>query len=57
MIALDIAQTWSRSHTWLTDRQEIRIVRYSVAQLLLVSVLTASIAHIQTITPFIYFQF
>ena len=57
MIALDVAQTWSRSHTWLTDRHEIRIVRYSVAQLLLVSVLTASIAHIQTISPFIYFQF
>ncbi|MCK5245103.1 MAG: hypothetical protein KAJ90_07520, partial [Desulfobacterales bacterium] len=57
MIALDIAQIWSRSHTWLTDHHEIRIVRYSVAQLLFVSVLTASIAHIQTITPFIYFQF
>jgi D-alanyl-lipoteichoic acid acyltransferase DltB (MBOAT superfamily) len=57
MIALDVAQTWSRSHTWLTDRHEVRIVRYSVAQLLFVSVLTASIAHIQTITPFIYFQF
>lgn len=57
MIVLDVAQTWSRSHTWLTDRQEIRIVRYSIAQLLFVSVLTASIAHIQTITPFIYFQF
>lgn len=52
MLALDVAQTWCQSHTWLTDRQEIRIVRYTVAQLLLVSVLTASIAHIQTITPF-----
>lgn len=57
MIVLDVAQTWCRSHTWLTDRQEVRILRYSVAQLLFVSVLTASIAHIQTIIPFIYFQF
>ena len=57
MIVLDVAQIWSRSHTWLTDRHEVRILRYSVAQLLLVSVLTASIAHIQTIIPFIYFQF
>jgi alginate O-acetyltransferase complex protein AlgI len=57
MIALDVVQTWSRSHTWLTDRQEFRIVRYSAAQLLLVSILIASVAHMQTITPFIYFQF
>jgi D-alanyl-lipoteichoic acid acyltransferase DltB (MBOAT superfamily) len=57
MIVLDLAQTWSRSHTWLTERQEVKVLRYTVAQFLFVSVLTASIAHIQTITPFIYFQF
>jgi alginate O-acetyltransferase complex protein AlgI len=57
IIVLDVAQTWSRSHTWLTDRHEIRVVRYTLAQLLLVSVLSAAIAHVGIITPFIYFQF
>jgi D-alanyl-lipoteichoic acid acyltransferase DltB (MBOAT superfamily) len=57
MIFLDIAQMWGRSHTWLTDRHDIRIVRYSVAQLLLLSVLCAAIEHSGTTTPFIYFQF
>lgn len=57
LIALDVAQTWCKSHTWLTERQDIRALRYTVAQLLLVSVLAAAIAHVGTITPFIYFQF
>lgn len=57
MIVLDIAQTWSSSHTWITDHPNIRIVRYSVAQLLLVSTVIAAIGHMQTIIPFIYFQF
>jgi alginate O-acetyltransferase complex protein AlgI len=57
MIALDVLQTWSGSHTWLTDRQGVRVLRYTVAQFMFVSVLAAAIAHIQTIVPFIYFQF
>lgn len=57
LIALDVAQTWFGSHTWLTDRKDLRALRYTVAQLLLVSVLAATIAHVGTITPFIYFQF
>jgi alginate O-acetyltransferase complex protein AlgI len=57
LIALDLAQTWFGSHTWLTDRQDLSALRYPVAQLLLVSVLAAAIAHVGTITPFIYFQF
>ena len=57
MLSLDVAQTWSGSHTWLTDRQGIRYLRYSVVQLLFISVLSAAIAHMETITPFIYFQF
>jgi len=57
IIVLDVAQTWSRSHVWLTDRKELRVIRYVVAQLLFVSVLAAAIAHVDTTTPFIYFQF
>jgi D-alanyl-lipoteichoic acid acyltransferase DltB (MBOAT superfamily) len=57
MMLLDIAQVRVGSHTWLTDRRDMRLIRYAVAQLLFVSVITASIAHIQTVTPFIYFQF
>lgn len=56
-VLLDIAQSWSGSHTWLTDHSEARVVRYSIAQMILVSILSAAIAHIDTITPFIYFQF
>jgi alginate O-acetyltransferase complex protein AlgI len=57
MLTLDGVQTWSCSHTWLTDRREFGIVRYTVAQLMFFSVITAAIAHIKTVTPFIYFQF
>jgi len=57
IIALDVVQTWSGSHTWLTDRRDFGIVRYTVAQLMFVSIIIASIAHIQTVSPFIYFQF
>ena len=57
LIALDVAQTWFGSQTWLTDRKDLRALRYTVAQLLLVSVLAAAIAHIGSSTPFIYFQF
>jgi len=57
ILGLDVAQTWIGSQTWLTDRRELRPLRYAVAELLLVSVLCAVIAHLGTITPFIYFQF
>ena len=57
MLALDVVQTWSGSHTWLTDYHGLRVPRYAVAQVLLVSVLAAAVAHIKIITPFIYFQF
>lgn len=57
MIALDLAQTWCGSHTWLTDRQDARFLRYTVAQMIILSAISAAIAHLGTITPFIYFQF
>jgi D-alanyl-lipoteichoic acid acyltransferase DltB (MBOAT superfamily) len=57
LIALDIAQTLIGSQTWLTDRQKLKVVRYAVVQILLLSVLAAAIAHLGTLTPFIYFQF
>ena len=57
LVALDVAQTCFRSQTWLSDRQGLRGLRYTIAQLLFVSVLSAAIAHLGTISPFIYFQF
>lgn len=57
LIVLDAAQSWCKSPTWLAERRHHRALRYAVAQLLLVGVLAASIAHVGTITPFIYFQF
>jgi len=57
MVALDVAQTWSGSHTWVTERRDFRALRYTVAQFMLVSVLAGAIAHMQIIVPFIYFQF
>jgi len=57
LIALDVAQTWIGSQTWLTDRHQFKILRYTVAQILFLSVLAAAIAHLGTMTPFIYFQF
>lgn len=57
MIVLDVAQTWAKSHTWLADRRSFSYIRYGVAQVLFISVIASAIAHIQTITPFIYFQF
>jgi len=57
LIALDVAQTWIGCQTWLIDRSGISVVRYAVTGLLIVSIISASIAHIGTITPFVYFQF
>jgi D-alanyl-lipoteichoic acid acyltransferase DltB (MBOAT superfamily) len=57
VLALDLAQTWLKSQTWLTDRHEHTAIRYLVAQFLFFSTLAAAIAHVGTITPFIYFQF
>ncbi|MEN6321064.1 MAG: MBOAT family O-acyltransferase [Syntrophaceae bacterium] len=57
LIALDVAQTWIGNQTWISDIKKYKIVRYTVAQIMLLSVLAATIAHLDTITPFIYFQF
>ena len=57
LIALDIVQSCFASQTWLTDRWNHKFLRYAAAQLLLISVIAAAIAHVGTITPFIYFQF
>lgn len=57
IIILDIVQTWSGTHTWLTDTKSLRPLRYLAVQLLLISVLSAAVFHVNTIIPFIYFQF
>lgn len=57
MLALDVAQTWKSSHTWLTDRGQLGLLRYAVIMIMLLSILAASIAHMETVTPFLYFQF
>ena len=57
VLALDIMQVWRGSHTWLTDSLNSRPIRYAVGQLLLIAILAAAVAHVHTVTPFIYFQF
>jgi alginate O-acetyltransferase complex protein AlgI len=57
LIALDVAQTWANSQTWLTDRPALSVLRYAVTGILIVSVVSAAIAHMGKVTPFIYFQF
>ncbi len=57
IVALDVAQTWTGSHTWLAELSNARPLRYTVAQCMLVCVLAAAVAHVQVIVPFIYFQF
>jgi alginate O-acetyltransferase complex protein AlgI len=57
LIVLDVAKTWCGSDTWLTDRNGNPALRYTVAMLLLISILSASIAHLGSSAPFIYFQF
>lgn len=57
VLALDVVQICLKTQYWITDRREYKAVRYAIAGMLLVSVLAAAIAHVGTITPFIYFQF
>ena len=57
VLILDIIQRLTGSDTWLTDGRSHRVWRYAVAQILSISVLAAGIAHFDTMTPFIYFQF
>lgn len=57
LIALDAVRVHLASNTWLSDRQNFSVVRYAVAGVMLVSVIAASIGHLGTVTPFIYFQF
>ena len=54
---LDVVQTWSKSHTWLAETKIPRLLRYATVELLVICVLAAAIYHVDTITPFIYFQF
>lgn len=57
MIVLDVVQTATRSHTWLLERPLSLVLRLGIVEILVVSVVTAAIAHAGTLTPFIYFQF
>jgi alginate O-acetyltransferase complex protein AlgI len=57
ILVLDVTEELANSHAWLSERKINRTVRYAAAQMLLVSVIAAAIAHLNTLTPFIYFQF
>jgi len=57
VVVLDIVQTATGSHTWIADCIRPAILRYGLSQLLLIGILAASVAHLGTLTPFIYFQF
>jgi len=51
----DVVQVRKGTHTWLLDLP--RPVRFIVVQSVLVSVLIAAVHHVNTVVPFIYFQF
>ena len=57
MIILDIVQALTKSNTWLLNRNTALPIRYALTQVFLVSIMAAAISHVNTITPFIYFQF
>ena len=57
MVILDIVQAWTKSNTWLLDKQTARPLRYALTQVFLISIMAAAVAHVNTIIPFIYFQF
>ncbi len=55
MIVLDILQNHFGEHTWVVSAP--RPVKYVMLQVMLVSTLAAAIYHVNTVVPFIYFQF
>jgi D-alanyl-lipoteichoic acid acyltransferase DltB (MBOAT superfamily) len=57
LIALDVIQTRHGTETWLTGSKNYVPFRYAIVQAMLVGILSASIASLGTLTPFIYFQF
>lgn len=57
MLALDIAEKFTGKQTWLIEINGNKALRYAVAQFIIVSILVSMIAHLDTATPFIYFQF
>ena len=57
IVILDIVQVWTKRNTWLLDKKTALPLRYALTQILLISIMAAAIAHVNIITPFIYFQF
>jgi D-alanyl-lipoteichoic acid acyltransferase DltB (MBOAT superfamily) len=55
MTLWDAMQIRTGNHTWLTSLP--RPVRFVIVQMLLVSIVAAAIHHVNTVVPFIYFQF
>lgn len=51
----DAMQIKTGNHTWLANLP--RPIRYGLTQMILVSVLAAAVHHVNTVVPFIYFQF
>jgi D-alanyl-lipoteichoic acid acyltransferase DltB (MBOAT superfamily) len=54
---LDVIQETAKTNTWLLNKATPWPIRYALPQMLLVAIAVASIAHVNTIAPFIYFQF
>jgi D-alanyl-lipoteichoic acid acyltransferase DltB (MBOAT superfamily) len=55
MAVWDIMQTKTKNHAWLLTMP--RPVRFAVVQMLIVCILAAAVYHVNTVIPFIYFQF
>ncbi len=55
IVIVDIAQTKTGNHTWIITKP--RPVKYVLLQVLFISAVAAAIFQINTVVPFIYFQF
>ena len=55
MTLWDAVQIRTGSHTWLSGLP--RPMKFALAQMVIVSILAAAVHHVNTVVPFIYFQF
>jgi hypothetical protein len=55
IVIVDIAQTKTGNHSWIITKP--RPVKYVLLQVLFISAVAAAIFQINTVVPFIYFQF
>jgi len=55
LVFLDIVQNKTGDHIWIVKAS--RPIKYAILQMMMVSCLAAAVYHVNTVVPFIYFQF